>query len=140
LEGIAASFEVLFIRHPATGLQLEKLGLESRLADNPNIRLLPRLEYLPFIKAVRGAEFVVSDGGGNQVELSYLGKPTLIFRDEVEQREGLGENAVLSRLDPEIIRDFVANYRQHAREPHLPEHSPTATIVDFLESQGFGRA
>jgi UDP-N-acetylglucosamine 2-epimerase (non-hydrolysing) len=139
LEEIARSVEVLFIRHPATGLQLEKLGLASRIAENANIRLLPRLEYLPFIKAVQRAEFVVSDGGGNQVELAYLGKPTLIFRDEVEQQEGLGENAVLSRLDPKIIRDFVANYRNYAREPQLPSNSPAATIVDFLEAEGFGR-
>jgi UDP-N-acetylglucosamine 2-epimerase (non-hydrolysing) len=138
LEGIATQFEVLFIRHPATGIQLRKLGLLERVERNPRIRLMPRLEYLPFIATVQAAEFVVTDGGGNQAELFYLGKPTLIFRDEVEQREGLGRNAVLSRLDPDVIRDFVSDYAQFERPTELPSHSPAATIVDFLEARGFG--
>ena len=104
------------------------------------MRLLPRLEYLPFIKAVRAAAFVVTDGGGNQAELSYLGKPTLIFRDEVEQREGIGENIVISRLDPAIVSDFVSRYSTFIRELRLPENSPTTTIVDFIEDGGFGSA
>jgi UDP-N-acetylglucosamine 2-epimerase (non-hydrolysing) len=139
LESLAADTDLLFILHPATELQLAKLGLMDRLKVHPRIHLLPRLEYLPFIKAVRGAEFVVTDGGGNQVELAYLGVPTLIFRDEVEQREGLGENAVLSRLDPALVQSFASGYRDLAREPSLPDQSPTAVIVDFLEARGFGR-
>ena len=137
---IAEQFDVLFIRHPATDLQLRKLDLDQRLASNPRVHLLPRLEYLPFIKAVRAAAFVVTDGGGNQAELSYLGKPTLIFRDEVEQREGIGENIVVSRLDPAIVSDFVARYSTFARELRLPPNSPTQTIVDFIEARGFGSA
>jgi UDP-N-acetylglucosamine 2-epimerase (non-hydrolysing) len=129
---------VLFIQHPATALQLQKLGLLGRLEQARGVRLLPRLEYLPFIAAVQRAEFVISDGGGNQVELFYLGKPTLIFRDDVEQREGIGDNAVLSRLDPAVIREFVASYPSYARPPRLPDSSPTQIIVDFLEERGFG--
>ena len=138
VEEISRERLVLFIQHPATALQLRKLGLLERLQNTSGVRLLPRLEYLPFIAAVQRAEFVISDGGGNQVELFYLGKPTLIFRDDVEQREGIGDNAVLSRLNPVIIRDFVSRYPSLARSPRLPDSSPTATIVDFLEERGFG--
>jgi len=138
IERIAERFTVLFIRHPSTALQLDKLGLLPRLEQNEHVSLLPRLEYLPFLKAVSAAEFVVSDGGGNQVELSYLGKPALIFREEVEQEEGLGENVVLSLLDPRVIGDFVDRYESFARPQRLPETSPTKVIVDFLEARGFG--
>src|SRR4029450_3447947 len=109
---------------------LVKLGLRERLARHPRITLLPRLEYLAFLKAVRSAEFVVTDGGGNQEELSYLGKPTLILRDQTERREGLGANAVLSGLDHATIREFVAGYRAFERPESLPEHSPSARIAD----------
>ncbi len=136
---IAERVELVFIRHPATQLQLAKLGLLDRLESDPRIHLLPRLEYLPFIKAVRGAEFVVTDGGGNQVELAYLGKPTLIFRDEVEQREGIGENAVVSRLDPAVVDDFLERFQDLARPVALPDSSPTCTIVDAIEERGYGR-
>jgi UDP-N-acetylglucosamine 2-epimerase (non-hydrolysing) len=135
---IAERTELVFIRHPATQLQLVKLGLLERLESNPRIHLLPRLEYLPFIKAVRGAEYVVTDGGGNQVELAYLGKPTLIFRDEVEQREGIGENAIVSRLDPSVVDDFLDRYPELTRPVSLPDASPTKIIVDVIEQGRFG--
>jgi UDP-N-acetylglucosamine 2-epimerase (non-hydrolysing) len=140
IEMIAKQFVVVFIRHPATELQLEKFGLAEMLARNPRVRLTPRLEYLPFLKLVRAAEFVISDGGGNQEELSYLGKPTLILRDETERKEGIGENAVLAGLDLARIRTFVADYKDHEREPKLPDVRPTEVIVDFLEERGFGVA
>jgi len=139
LEGIAAAgFTILFVQHPATKLQLEKLGLRERLDSDQLVSLLPRLEYLPFLKAIRSAQFVVTDGGGNQEELSYLGKPTLILRDETERNEGLGENAVLAGLDPERIRTFIRDYASYARPEALPDGSPSAVIVDFLEARGFG--
>jgi len=102
------------------------------------VSLVPRLEYLPFLKAVRSAQFVITDGGGNQEELSYLGKPTLIFRDETERHEGLGQNAVLAGLDHERIRAFVTAYASYARPAALPPGAPSKIIVDFLEAKGFG--
>ena len=139
LEGIAAAgFTILFVQHPATKLQLEKLGLRGRLDSNQRVSLLPRLEYLPFLKAIRSAQFVVTDGGGNQEELSYLGKPTLILRDETERHEGLGQNAVLAGLDHERIHSFVLEYASYARPEALPHESPSALIVDFLEARDFG--
>jgi UDP-N-acetylglucosamine 2-epimerase (non-hydrolysing) len=139
IERIAERLDVLFIRHPATAEQLEKLGLVGRLEQQPRIHLLPRLEYLPFVKAISAAEFVVSDGGGNQVELAYLGVPTLILRDEIEQREGIGENVVLSRFDDDVIEAFIADYQSYRWNQRLPDTSPTLRIVDFLEERGFGR-
>jgi len=138
LRRIADDIQLVFIQHPATRLQLEKLGLLEQLTSHGRIHMRPRLEYLPFIKAVRGAEFVVTDGGGNQLELAFLGKPTLIFRDEVEQREGIGETAVVSRLDPAVVDDFLVRYRDFVRPVSLPETSPTEIIVDVLEQRGFG--
>ena len=138
IETIAEQFDVLFIRHPSTALQLDRFGLTQRLVASPTVHLLPRLEYLPFVKAVRNCEFVVTDSGGTQAELSYLGTPTLIVRQEVEQREGLGGNAVLSRLDSDIVAEFLTNYRSYARPPQLPESSPSSLIVDLIEQEGFG--
>jgi UDP-N-acetylglucosamine 2-epimerase (non-hydrolysing) len=138
LELLSARFRILFIQHPATRLQVEKLGFRARLESNERISMLPRLEYLAFVKAVRNSEFVITDGGGNQEELSYLGKPTLLFRDETERQEGLGENVVLSKLDRATIDAFVGNYKTVARDERVPDHSPARTIVSFLVERGFG--
>jgi len=138
LERLAEQFRILFIQHPATRLQIDKLGFRPRIEHNPRISMLPRLEYLPFLKAVLHSKFVITDGGGNQEELSYLGKPTLIFRDETERFEGVGANATLAKLDRATIDDFVGNYQSFEREQRLPAHSPSQVIVSFLEQHGFG--
>ncbi|MEX0668710.1 MAG: UDP-N-acetylglucosamine 2-epimerase [Candidatus Saccharimonadales bacterium] len=132
LEEVSKSFVVLFVQHPATQAQIEKLGLKNRLLGIENIKLLPRLEYLDFIKAIKHSEFVITDGGGNQEELYHMGKPTLIFRNETERQEGLGETAVVSKLDPEIIRDFIKNYKEYEQKGVLDEVSPSKIIVDQL--------
>ena len=138
LEFIASKFQLLIVQHPATYLQLNKFGFRKRLADNKNVRLLPRLEYLPFIKAIKYSEFVITDGGGNQEELYHIGKPTLIFRNETERQEGLGTTAVISKLEHKAIESFVKNYKKHEYVSVLSGESPTKIIIDALIEGGYG--
>lgn len=139
LENISQHFLLLMVQHPATLIQLDKFGFRERLEKNKNIQLLPRLEYLPFVKAIKHSEFVITDGGGNQEELYHMGKPTLIFRNETERQEGLGTTAVISKLDPAIIDEFVANYHQYEHPPTASTLSPSKIIVDKLVDDGFAR-
>lgn len=138
LEKIAKDFVVLIVQHPATHIQFDKLGYRKRLETNKNIKLLPRLEYLPFVKAIKHSEFVITDGGGNQEELFHMGKPTLIFRDETERQEGLGSTVVISKLDPAIVKTFVANYKQYKKKPASARVSPSSIIIDNLEKEKYG--
>jgi len=139
LEKLAGQFKVLIVQHPATEIQLDKLNYRKRLEKNKNIELLPRLEYLPFVKAAKHSEFVITDGGGNQEELYHMGKPTLLFRNETERREGLGTTAVISGLDPGIIADFTKNYKKYRHPPVSDKNSPSKTITAFLKKKGFGK-
>lgn len=139
LEKIAKNFKVLIVQHPATFIQIDKLGYRQRLEKNKNIELLPRLEYLPFVKAVKHSEFVITDGGGNQEELYHMGKPTLLFRNETERQEGLGTTAVISKLDPAIIDDFTKNYEKYRHPPVTDKASPSKMIVDVLAKDGYGK-
>lgn len=138
IEEVAQKFHVLFVQHPATFVQLDKLNLRQRLESNPRITLLPRLEYLPFVKTVKHSEFVITDGGGNQEELYHMGKPTLIFRNETERTEGIGKTAVISKLSKRKISNFVKNYKQYKHDPVFPKKSPSQIIVDALKQEGFG--
>jgi UDP-N-acetylglucosamine 2-epimerase (non-hydrolysing) len=138
LERAARDRVVLFVRHPVTDMRLQKHGLRERLEADPRIRLLPRLPYLSSLRLVTQADFVVSDGGGNQEELSYLGIPTLIMREATERPEGLGANAVLAGSDAKAIDDFLEDPSRFRRPRSLPTASPTAAIVDFLVERGFG--
>lgn len=118
--------------------QLDKFNFRKRLENNKNIRLLPRLEYLPFVKAVKHAEFVITDGGGNQEELYHMGKPTLIFRNETERQEGLGTTALISNLDHSTIKKFCQNYKKYEHPPVKEKNSPSKIITKFLKNHGFG--
>jgi UDP-N-acetylglucosamine 2-epimerase (non-hydrolysing) len=138
LERAAQDRIVVFVRHPVTDTRLQKHGFRERLGANSRIHLVPRLQYLAFLRLVTAADFVVSDGGGNQEELSYLGVPTLIMREATERSEGLGQNAVLAGSDGTAVDSFLENPEQYRRPADVPSGSPATSIVDFLVDRGFG--
>ena len=123
LERIARRVPLVFVLHPATRKQAEKFGLFARLSTNPRLRLEPRMTYIPFLKFLYGARFVISDGGSNQEELAWLGIPTLLMRATTERQDGLGATAVISNYDGELIDRFV----DQALADNTVRTSPTVT-------------
>lgn len=125
--------EVRFVLHPATRARLQRTGWGARLQADPRIRLVDRMDYLQFVECLIGSCFLMTDGGSNQEEAAMLGLPTLLLRRETERPDGLGQNVVLSRLDPATIREFV---ERHAGQPWrlagVESASPSGHIVDHL--------
>jgi UDP-N-acetylglucosamine 2-epimerase (non-hydrolysing) len=130
---VAERHRTLFILHPPTERVLRASGLYRTLESNPNVELHPRYDYFRFIRLVHGAEFVVSDGGSNQEETYYLGKPTLLLRSATERGEGLGETCVLSGYDEGVVRDFTAGYARYRRDPVRLAASPSDVLLDRIE-------
>lgn len=98
---------VYFILHPATRRRLARYGLTRVLADAPDVRLKPRMPYTKFVSLLAHARGVLSDGGSNQEELSYLGVPTVLFRRRSERPDGLGRNVVLRCEIDQPMAEFV---------------------------------
>src|SRR5207253_1313520 len=73
IETAAARFPIVFVLHPSTRKKLTQFGLMGRLENNPNIEMAARMGYVEFVRLMQGTRFVLTDGGGNQEELSYLG-------------------------------------------------------------------
>lgn len=119
---------LLFVLHKPTERKLREYGLLDRICGNPNIECRPRCSYFPFLRLVAGAEFVISDGGSNQEECAYMGKPILLLRMTTEREEGLGANCVISRYDMRVIDDFLDNYRK-LRKPLPPPDRSASTII-----------
>lgn len=134
LERISEQIDLLFILHPATERQLARYGYDRALAESKNIRLAKRYPFFEFIKVLYHAKYVITDGGSNQEELSYLGKPTLVLRDVTERVEGLGANVVLAKFEPSVISDFVAHYQKYEKPMQSLQLSPSKRIVDYLEN------
>ena len=124
----------VMILHKPTEVTLTQMGLLETLRANSGIVLLPRVEYFDFMKLLQGAEFVITDGGSNQEELAYMGKPCLIMRDRTERTDGLGKNARLCGGNLQLVDDFVREYDRYCRPMVTPVYSPAACIANTLSS------
>jgi UDP-N-acetylglucosamine 2-epimerase len=132
---ISEGIRLLFIMHSPTVKRLKAYDLYSTLENCERIELRPRYDYKDFISLVVPSEYVISDGGSNQEECYYLGKPCLLLREKTERQEGLGENVCLSNYSTDTINHFTENYAQFKTATNEPSKSPTNIIVDDLISR-----
>lgn len=131
LEDCVRRIPVRFVVHSPTRRRLEKARLWERL-ERGQIQLLPPRTYPDFVRLLRDAAGVLTDGGSVQEECAYLGTPCLLWRAATERPDGLGENVVLSRLQATAANDFL-NRLDELRRPRVPlASSPSTEIVEFL--------
>ena len=136
LADAARTTPLLFIDHPVTVAALKRFGLEHHFDATRFVRV-PRLRFFDFVRVERRGAFVVTDSGGSQEECYYLDLPCLVHRVKTERREGLGENAVLSGMSSDVLRDFLHDPSRFKRTTELPSASPSDVIVADLERRGF---
>ena len=132
LKDIANKYHLVFTLHPTTRQRLLALGIYDDLNSHPNITLHERFEFVEWINLCNKAEFVITDGGSNQEELSYLGVPTLLFRYETERKEGLGENVVLSGFDKKKVEYFLNNLDQFRKSALFNHAEPSEEIIRVI--------
>lgn len=125
----------VFILHHLTEVALDRLGLLEKLKHIKTLTTVRRMPYVEFMQLLSTAEYVVTDGGSNQEECYYLGKPCLVLRKVTERTEGLGQNVVLSKLNPATIDDFLANPERYAKPPVEAINSPSSIIVRWLDGE-----
>jgi len=133
LEQAAAKTTVLLVLHPPVQEKLEREPATRARLERAGVRLLPRQPFIPFIKLIARSAYVISDGGSNQEECHYLGKPCLLLRDTSERIEGLdGGSCLLSRFDPPVIDSFLADPARFARPETGFGALPSARILETL--------
>ena len=128
----AKNYKVYFVQHPPAAQKLESdSGAKERLI-NAGVTLLPRQPFTSFMRMIHGAHFIISDGGSNQEECAYLGKPCLILRDTTERVEGLdGGSCLLTKFDKNLITDFLEFPDSYRRDPISVDESPSSIIVNY---------
>lgn len=129
---LSREMNCVFVLHSSTKEVLKKLHLLEKLETSKGIYIFERIPYITFTHILNGAEYIITDGGSNQEESFYLGKPCLILRRETERIEGIGRNVVISRLDLSIIYDFVKNYKSYATDSIQEDILPSSIVIDFL--------
>ena len=143
VEEVARRYPVRFILHKPLERRLRTSGSRDWLpgrsgdAGRPSrsgsaITCLPLQEYPQFLEYIKHAEFVITDGGSVQEECYYFGVPCLIMRKGTERSEGIGENAVLSKFDKDIMDVFFRSYQEYRRQPMLATKSPANSLVETV--------
>lgn len=92
---------VLYPVHPNPNV---REPAERLLGGHPRIKLVPPLDYEPFVAAMKASFLVLTDSGGVQEEAPALAKPVLVLRKETERPEAVDAGVVrLVGTDPEQI-------------------------------------
>lgn len=129
---VAEKRKCVLILHKVTENVLMQIGVLENLKNNPDFIVLPRVDYFDFMKLLANAKFVITDGGSNQEELHYMGKPCLIMRKTTERSEGIGSNAVLYQGRIEMINQFAKRYESYTSEAIVGACSPSEIICDNI--------
>ena len=134
---VSAEGKLYFVLHPATVQRLNKYRLYQRLQLAPGISLMPRMPYTEFLGLIGSARGVLSDGGSNQEELSYLGVPTILFRERSERPDGIGANIIfrhnLDQTLPQFVRSGGLDKLRRASRLQDPVEPSTITIDALAE-------
>lgn len=132
IEEIAKEKKCVFLLHKITENALRDIEELDNLKKNANFILLPRTDYFDFMKLLNRASFVITDGGSNQEELHYMGKPCLIMRKTTERNEGIGQNAILFSGKVEDILRFSNEYKNYEILPVDADVNPSKVIAECL--------
>lgn len=130
-EIIPRGISCIFLIHRLTE-NLFNAGLDARKLRKQGIIFMPRTSFVNFVRLLKKSEFIITDGGTNQEEAYYLGKPCLILRNVTERVEGLGKNALIASEDKFIINDFIVNYDKYKTKEIPLKARPSKLIVDYL--------
>jgi UDP-N-acetylglucosamine 2-epimerase (non-hydrolysing) len=127
---------LLFIDHSTTASVIDRSPRLRSLFDE-RFRRVPRQPYVEFIALLQAAAFLVTDSGGSQEECAFLGMPCLVHRAVSERSDGLnGGSVVLSRLDLDVVRAFLADPARWCIPPVSASARPSRRIVDELARRG----
>lgn len=129
----AKYYSIIFVMHPITRKKLKGHGYLEQLNKNAGIIVKERMTYSSFVRLLASSKFVITDGGSNQEELSYMGIPTFLMRQSTERQEGLGSTAVLGNYDIEVLESFISTLSSSVSPPYKTEISPTEIILEHLK-------
>lgn len=130
---------ILFPVHPNPAI---KNAAYKYLSGHPRIRLVPPLDYIDFVAAMKSAFFILTDSGGVQEEAPSLGKPVLVLRNETERPEGIDAgvtklvgcdfdsivNSSLQLLDDDVVYQSFS-----LRSSPYGDGRASARIVNILQ-------
>lgn len=128
----ARQHTIVMVLHPQTQHKLEREPQTHAALVKAGVQLRPRMMFKSFLSLLHQAEFLITDGGSNQEECYYLGKPCLVLRETTERQEGMGSTTVLSHLNPQVIAEFLQDPKRFRGQVVTTGHSPSDVMLEAL--------
>ncbi len=122
LEVIQTDMPVVFPAHPRTRKNLEAADLAGRVEGMKNLRLVPPVGYLDFLKLMSSARVVLTDSGGIQEETTILNVPCLTLRENTERpiTVEVGSNQIVGTQPENILTAYRRTLEGPARAGEAP--------------------
>jgi len=139
LHEIADEVPIIFSCHPRTAERLKGLAQYERLSGKGDLRVVPPLGYLDFLRLYSQSRLVLTDSGGIQEETTYLRIPCVTIRENTERPVTLTQGTnVLAGTDPSRItgfaREALEGKRTGGTPPDLWDGKTAARIADVFEA------
>jgi UDP-N-acetylglucosamine 2-epimerase (non-hydrolysing) len=136
LRAVSEKLPLVCPLHPRTQANVERFGLESRLAT-PRVAVLPPQGYLETLGLMANAAVVLTDSGGIQEETTALGVPCLTMRDTTERPITVeqGTNTIVGRdraLALRLVDEILAGGGKRGRIPELWDGAAAKRIAEHL--------
>ena len=126
---ISVPIKVVFPIHPRTMSNLRKFGVYEELEQAGNVQIMPPLGYFDFLWLMKKCEFLITDSGGIQEEVTApsMRKQVLVLRRTTERPEAVKSGfAKVVGTDSKRIVHVVESMLKHSKRLHnsLPNRSP----------------
>lgn len=137
IEELAQEFTIVFPVHPRAAKMLQQYELFERLNGLSGVILLEPLGYLPFLKLMRYAKFILTDSGGIQEETTFLNVPCLTLRQNTERPVTIemGTNRLVGATKQAIlaaVESACSGVQNRAEKPPLWDGNSAKRIVEIL--------
>jgi UDP-N-acetylglucosamine 2-epimerase (non-hydrolysing) len=126
---------VLYPVHPRADKMIKHFGLDERLKDNENIRLMEPVGYLDFLVLEKNAQLILTDSGGVQEEACILNVPCVTLRYNTERPETVeaGKNVVVGVENQRVLAGIAEMLeRKLSQENPFGDGNTGKRIVDIL--------
>ena len=121
---VSQDLSIIFPAHPRTRKRIADFGLQA-----DQLQIVAPLSYLEFLGMQSRATLIITDSGGIQEEITYLGVPCLTLRENTERpvTVSLGTNVLVGRdpekLGSELSRVLAGNAKKGTIPPLWDGHA-----------------
>lgn len=140
LDVIQKTMPIVFPMHPRTRKNLGTMGLQRRVLDMHNLRLIDPAGYLDFLKLVANARLVLTDSGGIQEETTILRIPCITMRESTERpvTTEIGSNLLAGTQPKDILAAYERIILGQTRQPQVPplwDGQAADRVADILQAR-----